>query len=125
MKSTLGIVYLVLALATIACAEENKGWSWGGGSSSSDVNGSPKDPIEPTAEDYEAAETSFEPVNATSVDNVVDTILVSNRQGRNVEGLDEIYQDPNVKQALDSGDDTQARNVIKDRLCRLGLMQVL
>jgi len=55
---------------------------------------------------------------------VVDEILVSQRQGRALQGYDEVYSDPNVQEALQKGDDGEARNIIKDRLCYLGLMQV-
>ncbi|XP_048514854.1 uncharacterized protein LOC105687940 isoform X3 [Athalia rosae] len=57
-----------------------------------------------------------------SVDTVIDDILVSNRQGRNLEGYDEVYSDPNVKNALRLGNDTVARAYIRDKLCSLGLM---
>lgn len=58
------------------------------------------------------------------VDTVIDDILVLNRQGRNLEGFDEIYSDPQVKNALQQGNDTIARSYIKDKLCNLGLMNV-
>lgn len=59
-----------------------------------------------------------------SVDEVVDSILQNGRQGRNLQGYDEIYSDPAVQQAIQNGNDTTARHYIKDRLCNLGLMQV-
>lgn len=55
---------------------------------------------------------------------MIDNILVSNRQGRNLEGYDQIYADPEVKNALQLGNDTVARSYIKDKLCSLGLMNV-
>lgn len=58
-----------------------------------------------------------------TVDDVIESILASSRQGRNLDGLDEVYSDPTVQEALQKGDDTQARNLIKDKLCTLGLMQ--
>ncbi|XP_025986900.1 uncharacterized protein LOC105197529 isoform X2 [Solenopsis invicta] len=61
-------------------------------------------------------------VSKQSIDSVIDNILVSNRQGRNLEGYDEIYSDPNVKNALQIGNDTIARTYIRDKLCSLGLM---
>jgi len=61
-------------------------------------------------------------VSQQSIESVVDNILVSNRQGRNLEGYDEIYSDPNVKNALQLGNDTIARTYIRDKLCTLGLM---
>lgn len=59
----------------------------------------------------------------TTIDDVIEEIIDSNRQGRNIEGLDEVYSDPSVAQALTSGDDSQARNIIRDKLCTLGLME--
>ncbi|EZA61689.1 hypothetical protein DMN91_003623 [Ooceraea biroi] len=61
-------------------------------------------------------------LNQQSIESVIDNILVSNRQGRNLEGYDEIYSDPDVKNALQLGNDTIARTYIKDKLCSLGLM---
>lgn len=58
-----------------------------------------------------------------SLEDVIDEILSSNRQGRNVDGLDDVYSDPSVKEALLNGDDAQARNLIREKLCDLGLMQ--
>lgn len=58
-----------------------------------------------------------------TIDDVIDSILASNRQGRNLDGFDEVYSDPTVQDALQKGDDSQARNLIKDKLCTLGLMQ--
>ncbi|XP_050671823.1 uncharacterized protein LOC126970132 isoform X2 [Leptidea sinapis] len=58
----------------------------------------------------------------TVLDDIVDE-LVSNKQGRSLGGFDDVYTDPTIKEALDSGDDTEARNLIKGRLCTLGLIQ--
>lgn len=113
-------------MGSTAYAQEQNSWTW----NQPDTTGTINQEAQPL-EDYVADETSYygqqaaaENATATDVDDVIDNILVSNRQGRNIEGLDDFYQDPSVKQALESGDDTQARNVIKDRLCHLGLMQV-
>nr|XP_033330848.1 uncharacterized protein LOC117222924 isoform X2 [Megalopta genalis] len=57
-----------------------------------------------------------------SVEAVVDEILASSRQGRSIEGFDQVYADPNVKNALQLGNDTVARSYIRDKLCTLGLM---
>lgn len=83
--------------------------------------------------DYDVSSTieqqtiqEFSP-NATAIDatfdDVIDEIIDSSRQGRNIDGLDEVYADPTVKQALLNGDDTQARNLIREKLCSLGLME--
>ncbi|XP_043504915.1 uncharacterized protein LOC122525937 [Polistes fuscatus] len=63
-----------------------------------------------------------EAVDQRTVDSVIDNILIYNRQGRNLEGYDVLYADPDVKNALQLGNDTVARSYIKDKLCSLGLM---
>lgn len=57
--------------------------------------------------------------------SIIEDILVTGRQGRALEGFDEVYSDPEVQQALTSGNESQARRYIKDRLCGLGLMAVI
>jgi hypothetical protein len=59
----------------------------------------------------------------TTADDVIEEIINSNRQGRNIDGLDEVYGDLSIKEALNSGNEVQARNLIRDKLCSLGLMQ--
>uniref|UniRef100_A0A182J033 Phenoloxidase-activating factor 2 n=1 Tax=Anopheles atroparvus TaxID=41427 RepID=A0A182J033_ANOAO len=63
--------------------------------------------------------------NATEVsdEDILSFILDSGRQGRSLEGFDEVYSDPSVQEAIQNADDSQARNVIKEKLCELGLMQ--
>lgn len=56
-------------------------------------------------------------------DDIINYILDSGRQGRSLEGFDEIYTDPSVMQAIQNSDDVEARNIIKEKLCALGLMQ--
>nr|XP_050858194.1 uncharacterized protein LOC127067400 isoform X2 [Vespula vulgaris] len=63
-----------------------------------------------------------EALDQRTVDSVIDNILIYNRQGRNLEGYDELYADPDVKNALQLGNDTVARSYIKEKLCSLGLM---
>lgn len=64
--------------------------------------------------------------NATSigVDAYIDQLINSRRQGRNFEQnyQEEIYADGNVDDALQQGNDLEARNLIRDKLCMLGLM---
>lgn len=50
--------------------------------------------------------------------------MQSSRQGRNLEGYDDLYADPDVKTVLQAGNDTIARAYIRDKLCSLGLMNV-
>lgn len=86
--------------------------------------------FEPANPDYLSLESN-DPIgqgsiasNDTNTGNyeLVDTILNTGRQGRNLDGYDEVYSDPSVQEVLQKGDDRQARNVIKDKLCSLGLM---
>lgn len=119
MRLLLLIAFVVIIKTTIA-------WSWNGDSQTeekpssdayspeiTDLFSAPSEPVE----EYQA--------NATEVDQVVDQILTSTRQGRNVDGFDDVYSDPNIQNALQNGDDGEARNLIKERLCSLGLMKVL
>ncbi|XP_059054086.1 uncharacterized protein LOC131848296 isoform X2 [Achroia grisella] len=72
----------------------------------------------------EAQEKNFES-NSTVLDDIVDE-LVSSKQGRSLggfDGVDDVYSDPTIKEALDAGDDAEARNLIKGRLCTLGLIE--
>lgn len=78
---------------------------------------------QPSIEQQVVEEYSSPNATDASLDDIIEAIIDSNRQGRNVEGLDDFYSDPIVKQALTNGDDTQARNLIRDKLCSLGLMQ--
>lgn len=60
-----------------------------------------------------------------SSDAIVEDILTSSRQGRNLDSsYTEVYDDPQVQQALQAGNETSARHYIKERLCNLGLMTV-
>ncbi|KYM86047.1 Serine proteinase stubble [Atta colombica] len=61
-------------------------------------------------------------VGQQSIDSVIDNIIVSNRQGRNLEEYNEIYSDPKIKNALQLDNDTLARSFIKDKLCSLSLI---
>ncbi|XP_034933964.1 uncharacterized protein [Chelonus insularis] len=59
---------------------------------------------------------------ASSNDDLIERIFISNREGRHVEGYDELYADPGVKNALQDTNETIARAYIRDKLCDLGLM---
>ncbi|XP_020292201.1 uncharacterized protein LOC109858907 isoform X2 [Pseudomyrmex gracilis] len=48
--------------------------------------------------------------------------VLKQQSGRNLDGYDEIYSDPDIKTALQLGNDTIARSFIKDKLCSLNLM---
>ena len=71
----------------------------------------------------EYSQASYSNATETTADDVIEEIISSSRQGRNIEGLDDIYSDSTIKQALDTGNEIEARNLIRDKLCDLGLMQ--
>lgn len=92
-----------LLLLLVCVAAEDK-WSWG----------KDKD---------KAAESKHVSDDSASKD-VVDDIIDSGRQGRNLQGYDAVYADPDVQNVLQGANDTNARHLIKDRLCDLGLGSV-
>ncbi|XP_066138915.1 uncharacterized protein [Euwallacea fornicatus] len=105
-----------LLLLALSVRAQDNGWTWK--QETPDVHqGSPIADLQASASETNPQQ------NATDVEKVVDEILVSQRQGRALQGYDEVYSDPNVQEALQKGDDGEARNIIKDRLCYLGLMQ--
>jgi len=70
-------------------------------------------------------------VNVTSdievdEESLIDSIVTSSRQGRTLQqdGYNQVASDPQVRQALESGNDSQARHFIREKLCNLGLMAV-
>lgn len=60
--------------------------------------------------------------NDTDINQIIDQIINSRREGRILNEYDRVYEDGNVDQALMQGDDMQARNLVRDKLCALGLM---
>jgi len=56
--------------------------------------------------------------------DIVEDILESGREGRALEGFSDVYNDPNVQEAIQAGNDTSARSYIQERLCNLGLSSV-
>lgn len=114
---------LLAALAATCTADDQPGlWSWGGNTEESKATKQTyalESNVGPSSSGPESAGNE----TLLTVDEVIDTILSSNRQGRNLDGFDEVYSDPTVQDAIQKGDDSQARNLIKDKLCTLGLMQ--
>lgn len=109
-------ILMVLLSVALGADETPRSWSYSDNSQSNQMYDG----------DIITAESSNYGQNDTqqyTVDQVIDTILATGRQGRSLDGYDEVYADPNVQEALQRGDDTQARNLIKDKLCSLGLMQ--
>lgn len=60
--------------------------------------------------------------STTEIDAVIEQLINSRREGRNLGEYDAVYADGNIDQALQQGNDLQARNLIRDKLCGLGLM---
>ncbi|XP_069359267.1 uncharacterized protein [Maniola hyperantus] len=109
---------LLLAITSITAD-----WSWGGDNADKneeDVNAKQTELLQ-GEETAEAQEKNFNTTGSV-LDDIVDE-LVSSKQGRSLGGFDDVYSDPTIKEALDSGDDLEARNLIKGRLCTLGLIQ--
>ncbi|XP_074029638.1 uncharacterized protein isoform X1 [Leptinotarsa decemlineata] len=125
-------MWITVNLVTIFCLHcinslENS-WSWT--DQTRDSNIKPLDRLDrdiKVLDDFETSPSEFVEssilLNSTTIENVVDELLTSTREGRALDGFDEVYSDPNVQMALQKGDDGEARNIIKDRLCYLGLMQ--
>lgn len=110
-------------LLPIIIASASAQWSWGGGDKETkEVEQNPSELLEGETIQAEAQENNSES-NSTVLDGIVDE-LISRKQGRSLGGFDDVYSDPTITAALDAGDDLEARNLIKQRLCTLGLMQV-
>lgn len=100
-------------------------WSWANEKSETDTKFEEQKPTELLqGEELPEAQRKSGESNSTVLDDIVDE-LVSRKQGRSLGGFDDdVYSDPTIKQALDAGDDAEARSLIKERLCTLGLIQV-
>ncbi|XP_026671746.1 uncharacterized protein LOC108627588 isoform X2 [Ceratina calcarata] len=117
----IGLLGIVMHSRATQVPVNNPEWSW------QPNDGSEKVETQDKRATFDVnTNANIEIVNAPnvqrSVESVVDEILVSNRQGRNLEGFDQVYADPDVKNALQLGNDTLARSYIRDKLCGLGLM---
>lgn len=121
-------ICLVVLLFQTSLSEEESGWSWGDKEEKKEEKIEGRHNIDQSVLDSFVAETGFEEeqtlLNDTQVEGLINDILSSTRQGRNLQGYDEVYTDPDVQDALQKGDESEARNVIKERLCSLGLMSV-
>lgn len=119
-------IWLALLATAISAIDEQQSGLWSWSSNSEQTNNKQNYAIEsniPTGNDGVNVNFNQTADVVLNVDDVIETILSSNRQGRNLDGFDEVYSDPTVQDALQKGDDTQARNLIKEKLCSLGLMQ--
>lgn len=55
------------------------------------------------------------------VESAADAILHSTRTGKVINTYEAVYEDQHVQEALQKGNDTEARTYIKEKLCNLGL----
>lgn len=117
----LSYTFAATILLQIVFAQEQ---SWGWSQDNSKLTGETSQQIPDNIAAADSYNEDVVQLNNTEIEKVVDDILTSTRQGRALDGYDEVYSDPNVQEALQDGDDSKARNLIKDRLCFLGLMQV-
>lgn len=112
---------LMLSLIVVNTSAD---WSWGGDATDKEEKKTEKPSQLLQGEELPEAERKSLESNGTVLDDIVDE-LVSRKQGRSLGGFDDdVYSDPTIKEALDAGDDAEARHLIKDRLCTLGLIQV-
>ncbi|XP_046968672.1 uncharacterized protein LOC124536225 isoform X2 [Vanessa cardui] len=112
-------IFCCVLLLTIANISAD--WSWGGDDNTKNDNINKSTELLQGEEIIDAQDKHFN-TNGTVLDDIVDE-LVSSKQGRSLSGFDDVYSDPTIKEALDAGDDREARNLIKGRLCTLGLIQ--
>jgi len=115
-KATL--IACLVALAACAKAE----WAWGSNKGETTLPPSAADSAQLT----KAVFVSSPQQNSTNPDSIIDTIVRSGREGRTLgeDAYQQVASEPAFKQALASGNDAQARQFVKDRLCNLGLMAV-
>ncbi|KAJ0178346.1 hypothetical protein K1T71_006169 [Dendrolimus kikuchii] len=115
---------VLLLLLSIIISRAQAEWSWGGeqnDKTSEQAAEKPENLLQ--GEKLAEAQDKTSESNSTVLDDIVDE-LVSRKQGRSLGGFDDdVYSDPTIKEALDAGDDAEARNLIKSRLCTLGLIQ--
>ncbi|XP_049860124.1 uncharacterized protein LOC126354469 isoform X1 [Schistocerca gregaria] len=118
----LAALLLATAAATATAAADSEEWAWGGGRDARTQQLAPSAPTAAASAPAPGAGVPPSAADAGVLQQVVDSILQSGRQGRNLDGYDDVYSDPNVQHALTAGNDTQARHYIRERLCNLGLM---
>uniref|UniRef100_A0A6E8VR47 Phenoloxidase-activating factor 2 n=1 Tax=Anopheles coluzzii TaxID=1518534 RepID=A0A6E8VR47_ANOCL len=114
----LGSAALLLVLSAVAVIGADE---WGWLPLEDGLQGEEK--VREKRQDIGVLPASQQNVTEVSDEDILKFILDSGRQGRSLEGFDEVYSDPSVQDALQNADDAQARNIIKDKLCSLGLMQ--
>ncbi|XP_026316903.1 uncharacterized protein LOC113228002 isoform X3 [Hyposmocoma kahamanoa] len=121
---TMQLFTISFLIISLRITNSHADWSWGNEKSETDAKFEEQKPTELLqGEELPEAQRKSGESNSTVLDDIVDE-LVSRKQGRSLGGFDEdVYSDPTIKQALDAGDDAEARSLIKERLCTLGLIQ--
>ncbi|XP_019844292.3 uncharacterized protein LOC105234011 isoform X1 [Bactrocera dorsalis] len=123
---------ILLAGAALSNAEES---AWGGdweptkesmlsrrSAESEKSDAAAVQPVEVQGRNYGVHEAIYSNDTNTDINAIIDQIINSRREGRILGDYDQVYADGNIDQALQQGDDLQARNLIRDKLCGLGLM---
>ncbi|XP_050335466.1 uncharacterized protein LOC126762632 [Bactrocera neohumeralis] len=123
---------ILLAGSALSNAEES---AWGGGweptkesmlsrrsAESEKTDAAAVQPVEVQGRNYGVHEAIYSNDTNTDINAIIDQIINSRREGRILGDYDQVYADGNIDQALQQGDDLQARNLIRDKLCGLGLM---
>ncbi|XP_038223321.1 uncharacterized protein LOC119840688 isoform X1 [Zerene cesonia] len=114
--------FSICCVLLFAIASTSADWSWNEDKSDKHTENEPKSSDLLEGEEMANAEDKKSNNDGSVLDDIVDE-LVNSKQGRSLGGFDDVYSDPTIKEALDVGDDTEARNLIKGRLCTLGLIQ--
>ncbi|KAM8710902.1 hypothetical protein ACLKA7_017517 [Drosophila subpalustris] len=109
----------VTLAATVAADWDNE---WAPMDAESMLSRRSAEPENVQGRNYAVHERESTQSNATEIDTVIDQLINSRREGRHLGDYDAVYADGNIDQALEQGNDLQARNLIRDKLCGLGLM---
>ncbi|XP_068139887.1 uncharacterized protein [Drosophila tropicalis] len=124
-NSTLALLLVVPLLGSVTFAtESNWGNEWAPMNSDSMLSRRSVEntPSETQGRNYAVYEQQKNSSNDTQIDTIIDQLINSRREGRQLGEYDAVYADGNIDQALQQGNDMQARNLIRDKLCGLGLM---
>lgn len=87
------------------------------------------------SDEEKVSKISFQTSASEHLDDIdeqaaIDLILAATKSGRSLdlgegtEELRELTNDPKIKAEIVAGNDAQARNYIRNKLCKLGLMEV-
>ncbi|XP_065342618.1 uncharacterized protein LOC135941205 isoform X3 [Cloeon dipterum] len=114
-------VTLIACFAALA-ASTSAEWSWSGSQSV----GSTDKPVQSEALDHltKAEFVSVPDQQTDKSETIIDTIIQSGREGRTLseDAYQQVASEPAFKRVIAAGDDAQARQFVKERLCNLGLM---